>query len=68
MNPLFRNDAAGEYPPSWYTATAETAPERPALAGDLRLAGVHADVSREVALARKLLFTVAAFLVKLFLC
>ncbi|NRB00013.1 MAG: FAD-binding oxidoreductase [Rhodobacteraceae bacterium] len=36
MNPLFRNDAAGEYPPSWYTATAETAPERPALAGDHR--------------------------------
>lgn len=37
MNPLFRNDTAGTYPPSWYTATAETAPARPALGGDVQV-------------------------------
>ena len=35
MNPLFRNDAQGEYPDSWYAATAEVPPARAALAGDL---------------------------------
>lgn len=36
MNPLYRNDRAGEYPPSWYAATADIGPERPGLDGDLR--------------------------------
>lgn len=37
MNPLYRNDRAGEYPPSWYAASAEIGPERPPLDGDLRV-------------------------------
>jgi gamma-glutamylputrescine oxidase len=36
MNPLYRNDAPGTYPDSYYTATADIGPERPALYGDLR--------------------------------
>ncbi|NCO21125.1 MAG: FAD-binding oxidoreductase [Rhodobacterales bacterium] len=36
MNPLYRNDPPGAYPPSWYAATASIGPQRPALAGDLR--------------------------------
>ena len=35
MNPLYRNDAPGSYPDSWYAATAEIGPERPHLDGDL---------------------------------
>ncbi|MEO0484639.1 MAG: FAD-binding oxidoreductase [Pseudomonadota bacterium] len=33
MNPLFRNDRPGEFPPSWYAATTDLPPPRPALAG-----------------------------------
>ncbi|MEM9970450.1 MAG: FAD-binding oxidoreductase [Pseudomonadota bacterium] len=36
MNPLYRNDRAGEHAPSWYAATADIGPERPHLDGDLR--------------------------------
>ena len=36
MNPLYRNDRAGQYPPSWYTASADLPPERPPLEGDTR--------------------------------
>ncbi|MGI9394332.1 MAG: NAD(P)/FAD-dependent oxidoreductase, partial [Boseongicola sp.] len=35
MNPLYRNDAPGSYPQSWYAATADIGAERPALDGDL---------------------------------
>ncbi len=34
MNPLFRNDKPGQYPPSWYAASTDLPPERPALKGD----------------------------------
>jgi gamma-glutamylputrescine oxidase len=33
MNPLFRNDKRGEYPPSWYAATANPPPARAPLQG-----------------------------------
>jgi len=36
MNPLYRNDRPGTYPDSWYAATADLAPERPALKGTIR--------------------------------
>ena len=36
MTALYRNDAPGVYPPSWYAATADIPPERPSLDGDLR--------------------------------
>lgn len=36
MNPLHRNDKPGQYPPSWYAATADLPPERPALKGTRR--------------------------------
>ena len=36
MNPLYRNDRPGELPPSWYAATADIPPERPALDEDIR--------------------------------
>ena len=36
MNPLFRNDARGSYPNSWYAASADIGPERPSLEGDKR--------------------------------
>jgi gamma-glutamylputrescine oxidase len=36
MNVLFRNDAPGQYPESWYTASSEIPPERPALEGEVR--------------------------------
>ncbi len=35
MNPLYRNDAPGAYPPSYYAATAKLPAERPALDADL---------------------------------
>ncbi|MEL7151333.1 MAG: FAD-binding oxidoreductase [Pseudomonadota bacterium] len=35
MNPLYRNDAPGTFPNSYYVASAELGPERPALEGDL---------------------------------
>ncbi|MGR3511359.1 MAG: NAD(P)/FAD-dependent oxidoreductase [Paracoccaceae bacterium] len=35
MNPLYRNDAPGAYPKSYYAATAEPGPDRPALDNDL---------------------------------
>jgi gamma-glutamylputrescine oxidase len=34
VNPLFRNDPQGEYPDSWYVASSEIPPPRPALEGD----------------------------------
>ena len=36
MNPLYRNDRPGTFPPSYYAATATIPPERPSLDGDLR--------------------------------
>ncbi len=36
MDLLFANDKQGQYPPSWYAATAHEAPVHDALAGDLR--------------------------------
>lgn len=36
MNPLHRNDRAGEYPPSWYAASATPPPPRPPLQGAVR--------------------------------
>ena len=36
MNPLYRNDRPGQYPPSWYVASADIAPPRPALDDDRR--------------------------------
>ncbi len=36
MNPLYRNDRPGAYPPSWYAASADIPPERPPLDGDIR--------------------------------
>lgn len=36
MNLLFSNDRQGEYPPSWYAATAHDAPRHPALTGETR--------------------------------
>lgn len=35
MNPLFRNDPQGQYPDSWYAASAEIPPPRPALEGEV---------------------------------
>lgn len=36
MNPLYRNDQLGQYPPSYYAATAAIPPTRPALDGDIK--------------------------------
>ena len=36
MRILYRNDRKGEYPPSWYAATADLAPERSPLKGEVR--------------------------------
>ncbi len=36
MNPLYRNDTPGAYPPSWYAASAAIPAERPALTGAQR--------------------------------
>ncbi len=36
MNPLYRNDRPGAFPPSYYAATAEIPAERPSLDGSLR--------------------------------
>ncbi len=36
MNLLYANDKRGQYPPSWYAATAEALPEFPALKGEVR--------------------------------
>ncbi|MEM7268624.1 MAG: FAD-binding oxidoreductase [Pseudomonadota bacterium] len=36
MNLLYSNDARGVHAPSWYAATAEPQPERPAFDGDVR--------------------------------
>ena len=35
MNPLYRNDRQGTLPPSWYAATADIPPLRPALRGQV---------------------------------
>lgn len=37
MNPLYRNDAQGTHPPSWYTATADIPELRPALDGSIKV-------------------------------
>jgi len=37
MNPLYRNDAPGTFPNSYYVASAELGPERAALEGDLSI-------------------------------
>ena len=37
MNPLYRNDAPGRLPPSYYAATTDIPPERPPLDGDCRV-------------------------------
>ena len=37
MNPLYRNDPPGQYPPSWYAETAVLDAERPALTGAVRV-------------------------------
>ena len=34
MNPLYRNDAPGQFPASWYAASTDLPPERPPLDGD----------------------------------
>jgi gamma-glutamylputrescine oxidase len=36
MNPLYRNDAPGQFPDSWYAATSDIPPQRPALRGQQR--------------------------------
>lgn len=36
MNPLYRNDRPGEYPPSWYAASADLPAPRPPFEGDRR--------------------------------
>ncbi|MDJ0638821.1 MAG: FAD-binding oxidoreductase [Paracoccaceae bacterium] len=36
MNPLYRNDVQGEFPPSYYAATADIPPERPRLEEDIQ--------------------------------
>lgn len=36
MNPLYRNDRPGAYPPSWYAASSDIPAERPALDSDVR--------------------------------
>ena len=36
MNPLYRNDRAGQFPKSWYAATADIPAERPPLYGETR--------------------------------
>ena len=36
MNPLYHNDRPGVFPESYYVATADIPPERPALDGDMR--------------------------------
>jgi glycine/D-amino acid oxidase-like deaminating enzyme len=35
MNPLYRNDRPGAYPPSWYVASTDLPPERPQLRGEV---------------------------------
>ncbi|MEL6958868.1 MAG: FAD-binding oxidoreductase [Pseudomonadota bacterium] len=35
-NPLYRNDRTATHPDSWYAATADIPPERPALRGEVR--------------------------------
>lgn len=36
MNPLYRNDKPGRYPPSWYADSSDTPAPRPPLKGDAR--------------------------------
>ncbi len=36
MNPLYHNDRPGVFPESYYAATADIPPQRPALDGDMR--------------------------------
>ena len=36
MNLLYSNDKPGEYPPSWYAATADLLPSQPQLRGNIR--------------------------------
>ena len=36
MNPLYRNDRPGQFPDSWYAATTDLPPQRPALRGTVK--------------------------------
>lgn len=36
MNPLYRNDKPGQFPDSWYVASSDIPPQRPALRGQQR--------------------------------
>jgi gamma-glutamylputrescine oxidase len=58
MNPLFRNDPQGEYPDSWYVATSDIPPPRPALEGDAEadvaiLGAGYTGLSAALTLARR---------------
>ena len=58
MNPLFRNDPQGEYPDSWYVASSDIPPLRPALAGDAEadvaiLGAGYTGLSAALTLARR---------------
>jgi gamma-glutamylputrescine oxidase len=58
MNPLFRNDPQGEYPDSWYVASSDIPPPRPALAGDAEadvaiLGAGYTGLSAALTLARR---------------
>ncbi len=57
MNHLFANDRPGAHAPSWYAATANPAPDRPALGGDARadvcvVGGGYAGLSAALHLAQ----------------
>lgn len=58
MNPLYRNDAAGQFPKSWYAATTNIPAQRPALFGitqvDVCIIGAgYTGLSAALHLARK---------------
>ncbi len=58
VSPLYRNDAPGTYPPSYYAASADLPPERPALTQDVRadvavIGAGYTGLSTALHLARK---------------
>ena len=58
MNLLFSNDRRGEYPPSWYAATAEPLPPFPELRGETRadvciVGGGYTGLSAALSLAER---------------
>jgi gamma-glutamylputrescine oxidase len=58
MNPLFRNDRPGAYPDSWYVASSDIPPPRPALEGeaeaDVAILGAgYTGLSAALTLARR---------------